>query len=102
MRLLPNLAVALVVAATPALARERCDTPDPTPGLKIEFHFGLGDVNDPQMDEQLYQMQIKQKHGIDARSVRVSGDGCLEAFVQAADGSWGVQYYDPDTFERVN
>lgn len=101
MRLMPFAAIALVLAATPALARERCNVDKGPPGLKIEFHVGFGSgVNDPQMDEQIYKMELKRRHGIEARSVRMLGDGCLEAFVQNLDGTWRNEYYDPKTYER--
>ena len=102
MRKLAIAAAVLLLAATPALARERCDKPDTQPGLKIEFHVGFGKVNDPQMDEQIYQMELKRRHGIEARTVTVTGDGCLEAFVQNPDGTWRNEYYDPKTYRRMN
>lgn len=95
------LAVALLVAS-PTLARERCDSNDTTPGLKVEFGFSIGTgLRDAQMDEQLLLMQLKQ-NGVDARSVRIATDGCLEAFVQGADGSFHNEYYHPRTFRRMN
>ena len=103
MRLLPLAAIVTGLAATPALAHERCDIDRGPPGLKIEFHasFGTG-INDPQTDEQLHQMELKRRHGIVARSVRLMGDGCLEAFVQGPDGTWHNEYYDPDDYRRVD
>lgn len=93
-------AVALLVTS-PALARERCDREDTRPGLTVEFgvSFGSG-LKDPQMDEQLLLMQLRQ-HGVIARSVRVTGDRCLEAFVQGPDGSFHNEYYHPRTFRRM-
>ncbi len=103
MRLVTLAAIVLVLAATPALARERCNVDRSPPGLKIEFHVGFGTgVNDPQMDEQIYQMELKRRHGIVARSVRTTGDGCLEAFVQNPDGTWRNEYYHPKTYERMD
>lgn len=102
MRRLLIAATALLLVATPAFARERCDDETDQAGLKIEFHFGFGDVDDPQMDEQLHQMELKRRYGIDARSVRTVGDGCLEAFIQNPDGSWRNEYFDPDDYRQMN
>jgi hypothetical protein len=99
--ILPLVAAALLV--TPALAqgRARCDTDDNRPGLHVEFgvEFGNG-KRDRETDEQLWKMQLRQ-HGVEARSVSRTDDGCLEAFVQNPDGSWNTQYYDEDTFRLV-
>jgi hypothetical protein len=95
--------VAMVLLATPAMAqgRARCDADENRPGLHVEFGFSLGNGSrDPETDERLWQMQLRQ-HGVDARSVSRTNDGCLEAYVQNPDGSWNTQYYDEDTFELV-
>lgn len=106
-RILPAVLVVLVagLAAAPAEAagRTRCDRPDNTPGLKVEFGFSFSGGNakrDSDTEEQIYKMELK-KRGVDARSVRVAGDGCLEAFVQNPDGTWDTEYYDPRTYELV-
>lgn len=99
--ILPLCAVALL--ATPAMAqgRARCDADDNKPGLKIEFGVGIGNTTrDRETDKQIWKMQLKQ-HGVIARDVTRTDDGCLEAFVQNPDGSWNTQYYDEDTFELV-
>lgn len=99
--ILPLCAAALLV--TPALAqgRARCDADDNKPGLHIEFGVGFGNgTRDRETDKQIWKMQLKQ-HGVEARDVTRTDDGCLEAFVQNPDGSWNTQYYDEDTFELV-
>ena len=94
---------ALALLTTPAWAegRARCDADDNTPGLHFEFSISGGNVKrDRDTDKQLWKMQLRQ-HGIDARDVTRTDDGCLEAFVQNPDGSWNTQYYDEKTFRLV-
>ena len=99
--ILPLCAVALLVTPAMAQGRARCDADDNKPGLHIEFGFDVGNGSrDRETDEQLWKMQLKQ-HGVDARDVTRTDDGCLEAYVQNPDGSWNTQYYDEDTFELV-
>jgi hypothetical protein len=99
--ILPVVAVALLVTPAMAQGRARCDADDNKPGLHIEFSVGFGDTKrDRDTDKQLWKMQLKQ-HGVDARDVTRTDDGCLEAYVQNPDGSWNTQYYDEDTFELV-
>lgn len=102
-RLILPLCAAALLVTTPAMAqgRARCDADDNKPGLHIEFGVGFGNTRrDTETDKQIWKMQLKQ-HGVDARDVTRTDDGCLEAFVQNPDGSWNTQYYDEDTFELV-
>ena len=99
--ILPLCAVALLVTPAMAGGRARCDADDNKPGLKIEFGFGFGGgKRDIETEKQIWKMQLKQ-HGVNARDVSRTDDGCLEAYVQNPDGSWNTQYYDEDTFELV-
>ena len=99
--ILPICAVALLVTPAMAQGRARCDADDNKPGLKIEFGFDAGNGKSfRDSDETLWKMQLRQ-HGVDARSVKRTDDGCLEAYVQNPDGSWNTQYYDEDTFVLV-
>jgi hypothetical protein len=101
-RLIPPLcAAALLVTPAMAQGRARCDADDNKPGLHIEFGVDFGNgTRDRDTEKQIWKMQLKQ-HGVDARDVTRTDDGCLEAYVQNPDGSWNTQYYDEDTFELV-
>jgi len=102
MRALTTVALLAGLAATaPAMARENCDYNDDTPGLKIEFgvSFGNGKSSDS-FDADIAKIELR-KRGVDARSVSLASDGCVEAFVQRPDGSWNSEYYDPDTWRKV-
>lgn len=109
--MLRPLALAAVAAslfiAGPALARENCDLNDNLPGLKIEFGFSVGGIdgrdgyNSDGFDQDIAKLELR-KRGVDARSVSMASDGCVEAFVQYPDGTWHSDYYDPDTWEQVD
>lgn len=93
-----------LAATTPALARENCDLNGVRPGLKIEFGFSFGGKkggDGDSFDQDIVKMELR-KRGVDARSVSMASDGCVEAFVQYPDGSWHSDYYDPDTWEQVD
>lgn len=109
--MLRQLTVATLIiglaAATPALARENCDLNDTMPGLNIEFGISIGGINNDgysdgdDFDQDIAKLELR-KRGVDARSVSMASDGCVEAFVQYPDGSWHSDYYDPDTWEQVD
>jgi hypothetical protein len=92
------------VAATPALARENCNLNGSRPGLTVEFGFSFGGKtggDGDSFDQDVVKMELRRR-GVDARSVSMASDGCVEAFVQYPDGSWHSDYYDPDTWEQVD
>ncbi|MDB5539090.1 MAG: hypothetical protein JWQ89_817 [Devosia sp.] len=90
------------LAATPALARENCEYNDDQPGLKIEFGFSIGGKRGgDSFDPDIAKLELR-KRGVEARSVSMAPDGCVEAFVQYPDGSWHSDYYDPDTWRQVD
>ena len=91
-----------LAAVSPAMARENCDLNDNTPGLKVEFGFSIGGKSGgDSFDPDIAKIELR-KRGVDARSVSLASDGCVEAFVQRADGSWNSEYYDPDTWMKVS
>lgn len=95
---------ATLFAASPAMARENCDLNGTRPGLTIEFGVSIGGKtggDGDSFDQDIVKMQLR-KRGVDARSVSLASDGCVEAFVQYPDGTWHSDYYDPDTWEQVD
>lgn len=98
----PALLAGLALA-TPALARENCNLNDSRPGLTIEFGFSFGgDADDGDSFDADAVMSELRRRGVNARSVSLASDGCVEAFVQRPDGSWNSEYYDPDTWKKVS
>lgn len=97
--------VVTMLATGPATARENCNLNDNLPGLKIEFGFSVGGNKSrgdgDSFDQDVVKMELR-KRGVDARSVSLASDGCVEAFVQYPDGTWHSDYYDPDTWEQVD
>jgi hypothetical protein len=90
------LALAALLIVTPALARERCDTPEP--GLHVTFGFGIGGDYDEQEQEIFDKMELR-KRGVNARTAKRTSDGCIEAWVPDGSGGFDTQYFDEDTFE---
>ena len=102
LRSLTIAALMLGFAATPAMARPNCDLNGSRPGLTVEFGFSLGgSSSDDSFDEDIAKIELRRR-GVIARSVSKASDGCIEAFVQYPDGSWQSDYYDPDTWDRVD
>ncbi|KQW80065.1 hypothetical protein ASC89_08120 [Devosia sp. Root413D1] len=99
-----TIVAATLFAAGPAMARENCNLNDNLPGLKIEFGFSVGGKSGgdgDSFDQEVVKMELRRR-GVDARSVSLASDGCVEAFVQYPDGTWHSDYYDPDTWEQVD
>lgn len=95
---------ATLFAASPAMARENCNLNGTRPGLTVEFGFSIGGKtggDGDSFDQDVVKMELRRR-GVDARSVSLASDGCVEAFVQYLDGSWHSDYYDPDTWEQVD
>ena len=100
---LAALAATLFVAG-PAMARENCNLNGSRPGLTVEFGVSIGGRSGgdgDSFDQDVVKMELRRR-GVDARSVSLASDGCVEAFVQYPDGSWHSDYYDPDTWEQVD
>lgn len=91
-----------LAAVSPTIARENCDLNGATPGLRVEFGFSIGGKSGgDSFDPDIAKIELR-KRGVDARSVSMASDGCVEAFVQRPDGSWNSEYYDPDTWVKVS
>jgi len=89
------LVLALLLAVTPTLARERCDLPEP--GLHVTFGVGIGRYTDEEQ-ETFDKMELR-KRGITARTAKRTDDGCIEAWVPDGRGGFDTMYFDEDTFE---
>lgn len=98
MKTLPLLLLAATALATPALARERCDTIDRTPGVHITWGFQIGDDYTPQ-EQEIFDMMDLRRQGINARSARRTSDGCIEAWVPDGNGGHDTLYFQPETMD---
>ena len=88
--------VTLLALAAPALARERCDLPEP--GLHVTFGVGIGgDYTDE--EQEIFDKMELRKRGINPRTTKRTDDGCIEAWVPDGQGGFDRQYFDEDTFE---
>lgn len=88
--------LALALAVGPALAAPRCD--EYGPGLHVEFGFRIGSPYTSEEQEIFDKMHLRQ-HGIDARTVTRTDDGCLEAWVPDGEGGFDTRFYDPRSFQ---
>lgn len=97
MRRIIILAALALAGATPALAapHERCDVPEPGVHFKISVGYGHADYE----TQRTYDKMLLRQHGVDAQSISVASDGCLMVTVPLGNGHYGVEYYDPDTYQ---
>ncbi|HTM78608.1 MAG TPA: hypothetical protein VL133_13390 [Devosia sp.] len=96
MRLLIVTGVTLLLAG-PALSAPFCT--DDRGGVSIQFGHGKGlglsesDLNDADLTE-------LQQRGVNASSVE-RWNGCIRAFVRQPGGGETMEFYDPNTMQRV-
>ena len=92
--------VALMVLASPALARSVPYCPERGEGLTLEFSFSIGTPM-TEMEKNEYYRDKLRRMGVDATGVTM-WNGCIRAFVRDADGHGEhMEFYDPRTFEQV-
>ncbi|ODT65923.1 MAG: hypothetical protein ABS75_29700 [Pelagibacterium sp. SCN 63-23] len=90
------LAFTLALTA-PALAGPNCYIS--APGARISFGVSVGGIYTTEEKNQFNLMRLRQM-GVDASSSEM-WDGCIRAFVRKPGGGEEMQFFDPDTFERV-
>jgi hypothetical protein len=95
MRLL--LLLSLLVLASPALARERCDLPESS-GLHVKGGFHLG-ANYTDEEIEIFDMMALRQKGLKPRSAKRTEDGCIEAWVPDGQGGMETLTFDADTFQ---
>lgn len=84
--------------AGPTLAASVPYCPQPHPGLVISFHIGSPMT---ESEENAVYLRLLKKQGVKVSLVR-RWNGCIQAFVRDADGHGEhLEYYDPDTLERI-
>ena len=89
------IALALLGAAVPAQAAFCTDDR----GVVVTFGVHLGE---PYTEEELNEFDLMQlrREGVDATRVE-RWNGCIRAFVRKPEGGEEMQFFDPNTFERV-
>jgi uncharacterized protein YpuA (DUF1002 family) len=89
--------LALTMLATLPAAAVQCNSGGG--GLKLSFGLALGEkLSEQERNE--FDLMILKRMGVDATRVERWG-GCLRAFVRKPSGGEEMQYFDPDTYERV-
>ena len=88
-------ALALLVAAVPAQAAFCTDDR----GVVVTFGVQIGEPYTEQELNEFDLMRLRQE-GVDATRVE-RWNGCIRAFVRKPEGGEEMQFFDPNTFERV-
>ena len=88
--------LALMAAATPAFALFCQDTRS---DVSVSFGVQFGQDYDEDELNQLDLMQLRQQ-GVDATAVE-RWNGCIRAFVRKPEGGEEMQFFDPNTLQRV-
>ncbi|KKB08678.1 hypothetical protein [Devosia chinhatensis] len=70
------------------------------PGVQISFGISIGAEATEEERNRFNLMQLRQM-GIDATRAEMWG-GCIRAFVRKPEGGEEMQYFHPESFERVD
>lgn len=88
-------ALGLTLLATLPAHAVFCSTGD---GAVVEFGVHLGEEY-TEAEENNFDLMELRRRGVDATAVE-RWSGCIRAYVRTATGE-EMQFFDPDTFERV-
>ncbi|MBD8065598.1 hypothetical protein IC608_08930 [Devosia sp. PTR5] len=94
------LAAALILATVPALpvqALQYCT--DGRPGLNFSFGFSFGGRM-TENDRNEFDLMQLQRLGVAATRVE-RWNGCIRAFVRKPGGGEEMQYFDPNSYARL-
>jgi len=69
-----------------------------TPGAQYSFRFQIGNFSEE--DQNRFNLSQLRQMGVDATRAEMWG-GCIRAFVRKPDGGEQMQFFHPDSFERV-
>ena len=95
-RAFANLAFGLVLTST-AQASAECYAQ--RPGAHVSFGINIGGEFTQDERNRFNLMQLRQM-GVDATSAEMWG-GCIRAFVRKPGGGEEMQFFHPQSFERV-
>jgi hypothetical protein len=90
-------ALALTLVATLPAYAVFCNAGDDV--VVLEFGFRIGEPYTEQERNQFDLMALQQQ-GVDATRVE-RWNGCIRAFVRKPEGGEEMQFFDPDTYVRV-
>jgi len=86
---------ALASTSAPAAGAPNCDVP--APGAHISFGFSIGEFSESDRND--FNLMRLRRMGVDATRAEMWG-GCIRAYVRTPSGE-EMQFFHPDTFERV-
>ncbi|WDR00926.1 hypothetical protein PSC71_09385 [Devosia sp. J2-20] len=84
-----------LLATLPAAALQCSGT-----GGSVTFSFGFNVGEFSEQERAEFDLMILKRMGVDATRVERWGD-CLRAFVRKPEGGEEMQFFNPDTYERV-
>lgn len=91
------IALSFALAAGPALAGPMCN--DATPGVQLSFEFSMGEKMS-ESDRNEFDLRRLRSQGVDATSVERWGS-CIRAYVRKPEGGIEMQFFDPNSYRRV-
>lgn len=95
-RVLATLAIGLALTGA-AQASAECYAQ--RPGAHVSFGISIGGEFTQEEKDRFTLMELRRM-GVDATRVEMWG-GCVRAFVRKAGGGEEMQFFHPDTLERV-
>lgn len=97
MRMITALLLVSALTGTAQASSAACLAP--APGVTISFGASIGGEFTESEQNEFNLMRLRQM-GVDATSAEIWG-GCIRAFVRKPGGGVEMQFFHPDTFERV-
>ncbi len=98
-RILAVLAVLAIAVAFTSTAQASASCYAARPGTHVSFGLSIGKFTEEERDR-FNLMQLRQM-GVDATRAEMWG-GCIRAFVRKPGGGEEMQFFHPDSFERVD
>lgn len=96
-RLATALILTLVLAGGAQASSAQCLAA--RPGVSISFGIGIGgQFTESEQNE--FNLMTLRRMGVDATRAEMWG-GCIRAFVRRPGGGEEMQFFHPDSFERV-
>ena len=93
------VSLALILAMTASAQASTASCLASRPGVSISMGFSIGkEFSETEINE--FNLMRLQRMGVAATRAEMWG-GCIRAFVRKPGGGEEMQFFHPDTFERV-
>lgn len=91
--------MAFVLVLTGAAQASGLSCLDRRPGVSFSFGIAIGD-DFTESEKNDFNVMMLRRMGVDASSAEM-WDGCIRAYVRKPGGGEEMQFFHPDTYERV-